>query len=98
MIVAFDLDDTLYPEEDFVKSGFRAVARVLNRRFQIDEEEALAVMWTSLQRNGRGRQFDEVVAFFDLSGRQSVKDLIRTYRHHKPSISLPSTRRRCWKN
>jgi putative hydrolase of the HAD superfamily len=89
VIVAFDLDDTLYPEEDFVKSGFRAVARVLHQRFQIDEDEAVAVMWTSLERNGRGRQFDEVVAFFDLSGRQSVKELVRTYRHHIPSISLP---------
>ncbi len=89
MIVAFDLDDTLYPEEDFVKSGFHAVARMLHQRFQIDEDEALTVMWTSLERNGRGRQFDDVVAFFDLSRRQSVKELVKTYRHHVPSISLP---------
>ncbi len=89
MIVAFDLDDTLYPEKDFVKSGFRAVARVLHERFEIDEDEALAVMWTSLERDGRGRQFDEVVAFFGLSGRQSVQQLLRTYRHHRPAISLP---------
>ena len=89
MIVAFDLDDTLYPEEDFVKSGFRAVADVLHRRFQIDEDKALEVMWTSLELNGRGRQFDEVIQFFGLSGRQSVRELVRAYRHHVPSISLP---------
>ena len=29
MVYAFDLDDTLYTEMDFVRSGYRAVAREL---------------------------------------------------------------------
>ena len=32
-LIAFDLDDTLYPELSFVQSGFRAVARVVEERF-----------------------------------------------------------------
>ena len=89
MIVAFDLDDTLYPEETFVRSGFRAVARALHERWGIPEDEALETMWRSLERHGRGRQFDDVVEAFGLHGRQSVARLVSIYRHHPPSISLP---------
>ncbi|MCW3019091.1 MAG: uncharacterized protein JWN10_1399, partial [Solirubrobacterales bacterium] len=90
MIVAFDLDDTLYPEKEFVESGFRAVASVLHERFQVNEDDALKAMSTSLAENGRGRQFDDVVARFELTRRQSVKELVSVYRHHVPSISLPA--------
>lgn len=89
MIVAFDLDDTLYPEETYVLSGFRAVARALAERWGVGEEDAFAAMWDSLQRRGRGTQFDDVVAAFGLEGRQPVKELVAIYRHHEPSISLP---------
>ncbi|MGH2912604.1 MAG: HAD family hydrolase [Solirubrobacteraceae bacterium] len=89
MIVAFDLDDTLYPEETFVRSGFRAVAHTLQERFAVSEADALDVMWDSLERRGRGTQFDDVVDALGLRGRQSVRELIKVYRHHRPSISLP---------
>ena len=36
MIVALDLDDTLYPELSYVHSGFRAVAQELARRWGVD--------------------------------------------------------------
>jgi putative hydrolase of the HAD superfamily len=90
MIVAFDLDDTLYPEETFVRSGFRAVARTLQERWGVSEDEAFDVMWESLGRRGRGTQFDDVVEHFGLRGRQSIAQLIKIYRHHPPSISLPA--------
>lgn len=89
MIVALDLDDTLYPEETFVHSGFRAVARALRERWGTDEQEALEVMVRSLEESGRGSQFDDVVAHLALGGRQSVPQLVRVYRHHTPSIELP---------
>lgn len=92
MIVALDLDDTLYPEEAFVRSGFRTVARALHERWGVDEGEAFEVMWCSLERNGRGSQFDDVVAHFGV--RESVARLVRVYRHHEPDISLPEASRR----
>ena len=87
MIVALDLDDTLYPEETFVESGFRAVAHALAERWGVDEGEAFDVMWRSLEERGRGSQFDDVVTHFGV--RQSVPELVRVYRHHRPAISLP---------
>lgn len=89
MIVAFDLDDTLYPEETFVKSGFRAVALTLERRWGIPEEEAFEALCGSLERHGRGMQLDEVVELFGLRGRQRVAELVAVYRHHRPAIALP---------
>jgi len=93
LIVTFDLDDTLYPEETFVRSGFRAVARALHERWGTPEDQAFAVMWDSLQAHGRGTQFDDVVEAFGLRRRQSVRDLVNTYRHHRPSIALPEESR-----
>jgi putative hydrolase of the HAD superfamily len=89
VIVALDLDDTLYPEESFVRSGFQAVARRLHERWGVAVEEAFEVMWRSLESRGRGTQLDDVVEHFGLDGRQSVRELLKVYRHHPPSISLP---------
>ncbi len=86
MIVAFDLDDTLYPERTFVESGFRAVAEHLHRRWQLDPDEALRRMHETLSSNGRGRQFDDLVDHFELGRRQSVAELVRIYRRHEPDI------------
>ncbi len=93
MIVALDLDDTLYPELSYVHSGFRAVARELARRWGVDPQEALTVMDDSLNSHDRGGQFDEVVRHFSLEGRQSVKGLVDVYRHHDPEITLPEETR-----
>ena len=91
MIVAFDLDDTLYPEETYVRSGFRAVARALHERWGVSEQHAFDVMWESLRIRGRGTQFDDVVAAFGL--RQPVRELVMVYRHHTPDIALPDDSR-----
>ena len=40
-VAAFDLDDTLYPEYDFVVSGYRAVAELLPQK---DRKCALEAM------------------------------------------------------
>jgi putative hydrolase of the HAD superfamily len=93
VIVAFDLDDTLYPEESFVRSGFRAVARHLAERWGVPEDEAFDAMWRSLEREGRGSQFDDAIAELGLTGRQSVRELVDVYRHHEPSIALPEESR-----
>jgi hypothetical protein len=87
VIVALDLDDTLYPEESYVRSGFRAVASTLAARWQVEEERAFSIMWEPLERDGRGAQFDRVVAELGLSGRQSVAELVRV-------LSPPQTRYR----
>lgn len=89
MIVAFDLDDTLYPEITYVQSGFRAVARTLEDDFGLPAEEAYAVLLESLERSGRGRQFDAVLEHWGLHTAGRVAALLAVYRHHEPDLQLP---------
>lgn len=83
MIPIFDLDDTLYDEASYVRSGFGAVARWGEERFGQDAAESLAEMEALLAGNGRGRVFDDW-----LRGRASVHEAVKVYRHHEPEISL----------
>jgi len=88
-VVVFDLDDTLYDELTFVRSGFRAVARDLAPLLGASEQELFDRMWNVLMRDGRGAVFDAVVAAY--CGRP-VKRLVRralsVYRRHEPDIAL----------
>ncbi|HEX2953991.1 MAG TPA: HAD family hydrolase, partial [Bacillota bacterium] len=60
MVLVFDLDDTLYEELTFVKSGFRAVAGFLQERYGIPAQPSLELMLQKLE-GGRGRIFDDLL-------------------------------------
>ena len=76
MIVAFDLDDTLYDEITFVRSGFRAVAEVVSQRWNIAATDAYAILSESLAENDRGRQFDDLLDRLGAHTRKNVDYLI----------------------
>lgn len=87
-VVLFDLDDTLYPEIEFVKSGFRAVARYLASRYHFNEDMLFTQMLDILQRNGRGKVFDDLLRDLDLYAEKKVRLLVYIYRSHCPIIHL----------
>jgi putative hydrolase of the HAD superfamily len=91
MILIFDLDDTLYPEETFVKSGFEAVALWLNRRYGWDARETVLLMDEILIRQGRGTVFDEVLKIRGAFTKKLVKQCVGIYRNHVPKLSLSPT-------
>jgi putative hydrolase of the HAD superfamily len=84
--VVFDLDDTLYPERDYVRSGYAAVAEHLRRRFGRNElfEDWL---WARFCRHTAAGAFDALNQRFAL-GLQGVEidELVQVYRQHVPSI------------
>jgi len=86
--VLFDLDDTLYPEIEFVKSGFRVVARYLSSRYHLDENALFAQMLDILQKEGRGKIFDNLLHSLGLYTKEKVKLLVYLYRSHRPIIHL----------
>lgn len=90
MIIIFDLDDTLYSELTYVRSGFETVARVVTARLGGNPEWAVSLMLDSLAQNGRGRQFDDLAAALGASGKTIVRWMIKIYRHHIPDIMLPA--------
>ena len=60
MIIVFDLDDTLYVELEYVKSGFQAVSSFLEQRFGLASEETFGAMMDILESHGRGAVFDRL--------------------------------------
>ena len=61
MVLAFDLDDTLYPELSFVKSGFCAVAIMLEESYGLERSGSMARMLCSLHTHGRGAVFNDLL-------------------------------------
>ena len=44
MVIAFDLDDTLYFEHDFLESGLKAVAHELHQQGILESHEAFRIL------------------------------------------------------
>jgi putative hydrolase of the HAD superfamily len=85
--VLFDLDDTLYPERQFVDGGFRAVARFIAQRHG-GSEDALAGRLRELHaRDGRGRLFDTLLDEAGIApDRELVLACLLVYRTHVPRL------------
>ena len=89
-LVAFDLDDTLYKECDYVASGHRYVARTLARRLRVPADDLLRVV----DGDSTGRHpFDALYDYID--HRVPVSEMVALYRAHIPFITLPPVTTRC---
>jgi len=92
--VAFDLDDTLYLERDFVRSGYGAVARTVAERIQVPRETIFRLMWDRFVTGNRDA-FDTLLsAYSDAKRHFTVEQLIQIYRNHRPALRLPEESRR----
>lgn len=76
-VVVFDLDDTLYKEVDYVRSGLMAVAHHLG------DDSLLDVM---LKARSKGINAFEAVK--EQRSDAEIDKMIEIYRNHKPQISL----------
>ena len=82
--VVFDLDDTLYPEETFVFSGYRAVSEVVLARWGIAIFDELV---TAFRAERRGDLFTPVLQrHLPKVDETMVQGLVEAYRGHRPSI------------
>ncbi len=83
----FDIDDTLYLERDYVRSGFEAVGRWVSDWLQIDNFANRC--WSKFMAGRRGSVFNDALRD---SGREPalalITALVEIYRTHAPSISL----------
>jgi len=86
--VVFDLDDTLYPERDYVLSGFRAVAGWSDPNLGIPAEQGFAQMKALLDQGVRGEIFNRWLERHGLLDNDRVARLVELYRQHEPKIRL----------
>lgn len=88
VVLIFDLDDTLYPEQSFVEGGFRAVAEHAKVTWGWDDIGAFRDLSEIILRDGRGAVFDTWLRAHNSYSRSRVAECIRIYRYHDPSIEL----------
>lgn len=89
-VVLFDLDDTLISEYEYIKSGYRNIAQILNLKSDVSETELyykLHSLFEESPRNVFNRICEEMEIQYDDS---YIKYLVREYREHIPSINLYS--------
>lgn len=97
MVLVFDLDDTLYQELTFVKSGFKTVAYFLGGIFNLQAPKIYKQIIDRLRKKGRGKIFDDVLRHNKIFSAKLVKKCILIYRQHKPRIKLYKDAERCLK-
>ena len=83
-----DIDDTLFDEHDFVRSGFRAVAAHLGG-WGIDPEAAWRILHHRFETEGRERILNHLLA--ELTGDappERIQELVHVYREHHPHLEM----------
>jgi putative hydrolase of the HAD superfamily len=91
-VVVFDLDDTLYLERDYVRSGFHAVAREIEKRRPGLADRAFAILCADFAKGVRVDSFDRLLpALPAIADAIDVDEMIGIYRNHAPDIvPIPS--------
>ncbi|MBS3734310.1 MAG: HAD family hydrolase [Phycisphaerae bacterium] len=88
-VVVFDLDDTLYPERQYVRSGYGAAAAALARQRGESESPRRWANWLWKRFLGGQTQdaFGALSAAFGLQlTQEQIAELVNVYRSHQPAI------------
>ncbi len=93
--VIFDLDDTLYDEIDFCRSGFRAVAEfVTTMSSRCSADAVFETIWAVFTTQSRSSTFDTALARLGMPTDPAlIGRLVEVYRMHTPAITLPDESR-----
>jgi putative hydrolase of the HAD superfamily len=86
-LAVFDIDDTLYLERDYVRSGFAAVGAWARTELGVADLGDRA--WAAFVAGVRGRIFDEALVACGVPANDTlVPRLVDVYRSHPPAIEL----------
>jgi putative hydrolase of the HAD superfamily len=89
--VIFDLDDTLYPERDYCRSGFRrASTHLAGLSDKHNKDHIFDVLWGQFTAGNQTRTFDATLEELGLPDNGGlIRELVEVYRTHVPTITLP---------
>jgi putative hydrolase of the HAD superfamily len=88
--IVLDLDDTIYKEVNFVRSGFKALILHYAKSNQFDHDSILEMMMHSW-RNGQNA-IKNLFIFLDMPD-FPIKEALNIYRTHYPDLELPESSR-----
>jgi len=86
--IILDLDDTLYPEHDYVRSGFQAVARRLEAEAGFSARETFEGLRALFEAGERERTLNRWLRDRRLDEERWIGPMLRWYREHDPQIEL----------
>lgn len=90
----FDLDDTLFLERDYVRSGFTAVGNWARENLGLEGLTAQAL--SLFEQGSRCTIFDAALAKLGYPATpELIQKMVTIYRGHEPSIALLPDARRC---
>lgn len=84
--IVFDLDDTLYPERDYVLGGFRAVAAWAEPRLGLPADRGFAELRSLFEQGVRGDTFNRWLLGHGLDAALLIAEIVRVYREHQPAL------------
>ena len=89
--VVFDLDDTLYDEIEYCKSGFAAVSEFVAGLPETPSAESLFdTFWKQFTAGNRTETFNTALDKLGIEyDEELIRQLIYVYRNHNPKITLP---------
>lgn len=83
-LFVFDLDDTLYSEYEFVKSGFMSVAKHISKNYNLSKKVIFHELIEIFHKHGRGKVFN---IFFENNNIKYpgnyIYELVDIYRYHQ---------------
>ncbi len=92
--IAFDMDDTLYDEVDYYKSGFAVIADKIAKDFQLNVQSVFEKIWELFSSGTRKDTFNAAAEKLGIKfDEQYIKLLVSVFRNHKPNIVLPKDSR-----
>lgn len=92
--IVFDMDDTLYLERDYVRSGFLQAGALVEKKLGVRGFSDTA--WELFLEGQRGDIFDRTLKRIGAPAPDSViRELVDTYRNHAPAISLAEDAVQC---
>lgn len=88
------MDDTLYDEIDYYRSGFIVVSRVVGSDFRLADETVFKALWEIFNSGNHKTVFnaaaEKLGVVFD---EKYIAKLVDVFRNHNPDITLPSESR-----
>jgi putative hydrolase of the HAD superfamily len=89
--VVFDLDDTLYDEIEYCKSGFNAVAGFLADLPQmLPADYVFNILMEQFKCGNRTKTFNAALKQLNIIyNDEFISRMVKVYREHKPKITLP---------
>jgi putative hydrolase of the HAD superfamily len=93
--VVFDLDDTLYDELEYCKSGLAAVSEFLASSWPSRPAGLIYdALWSQFAAGNRSRTFNAALDAIGIPHEEDqIQELIAVYRGHVPKIALPADSR-----